>query len=259
MAIEMQIDISSGLKEQFQKYFGLKEDGGEFYLDATVGEGRGMRFLEFPGGMEFYHFKKARFHQPILMTSVNPDSSKWFLIHINLSKLKQEKIVDGEKIEFHKYLPIGILLYGAGLKISTQIPPGIESEVVSIRFHHSFLDSYFENWKQVIDLSKNLVYEDLDHLLENKLLQGLAAIDNKILCHAKVLDFMNRFFEKLKKHDKEPNHVKLHSNDIKQLFLASTHLRNPLATTAPSLEELASIANMGITKFKTSFKQLFGR
>ncbi len=40
--------------------------------------------------------------------------------------------------------------------------------------------------------------------------------------------------------------------------MASTHLRNPLARTAPTLTELAAIANMGITKFKTSFKQLFG-
>lgn len=258
MTTHIQIDISTGLKDQFQKAFSLKEDKGEFYLDATIGEGQGMRFLEFPGKMEFYHFKKAHFHNPVIMTSINPDNSKWFLIHVNLSKIKQEKIVEGKTIEFHKYLPIGILLYGASLEITAEIPAGIESEVASIRFHRSFLDSYFESWKELIDVDKNLVYEDLDHLLESQLLQALAAMDNKILCHAKVLDFINRFFEKLKSHDKEPSCAKLHSNDIKHLFLASTHLRNPLATTAPSLDELASIANMGTTKFKTSFKQLFG-
>jgi len=40
--------------------------------------------------------------------------------------------------------------------------------------------------------------------------------------------------------------------------MAAAHLRNPLASTVPSLAELAETARMGITKFKTTFKQVFG-
>jgi len=254
----MEVDISLGLKKQFQKQLKLIQRGDEYFLDPAVGIGKGMRYLEFPGKMEFYHFKKAKFHQPLNMTSINPEDSEWLMLHINLSNTKQNKVVSGENIELHKFLPIGILLYGPGLEITTQIPANLETEVVSIRFHHSFLDNYFNNWKEIIDLGKNLTYDDLDTQLENKLIQSLSSMDNMMDCHAKVLDFLNCYFNKLKYHQKETTYSKLHSKDLNNLLLASTHLRNPLAKTTPSLKQLASIANMGTTKFKTSFKQLFG-
>ena len=192
------------------------------------------------------------------MKSVNPIDTEWFLIHINLSKIKQQKKVKNKLINFQKHLPIGLLLYGPGLEIETQLPPNVEMELASIHFHRSFLDTYFKNWKNSIDTSKNLVYEDLDYKLENALNKALFSIKSKIECHANVLHFMNLFFEKIRAHDRTGHHETLHSVDVKNLFMASAYLRNPLALEILSLDELAAIANMGITKFKTSFKQLFG-
>jgi AraC-like DNA-binding protein len=39
----------------------------------------------------------------------------------------------------------------------------------------------------------------------------------------------------------------------------SVHLRNPTKNDIPSVEELASMANMSLTKFKNAFKQVFGK
>jgi AraC-like DNA-binding protein len=217
-----------------------------------------MEFVTFPGKMEFYHFKKSQFKVPISMKSINPIDSKWFLLHINLSNTKQQKKVAEKTIDFQKYLPFGILLYGPGLEIDTVLPMNVEMELATIHFHHSLLDTYFENWPDIIDISKNLVYEDLDYKLELSLNKALSSIRNKIDCHANVLNFMSLYFAKLSSHAKSTNHEILHSEDVKNLFKSSTHLRNPLANSHPSLKELASISNMGITKFKTSFKQLFG-
>ena len=50
----------------------------------------------------------------------------------------------------------------------------------------------------------------------------------------------------------------MHSEDLKKLFVAAAHLRNPISKDTPSIEELATIAQMGKTKFKRLFKQLFG-
>lgn len=257
-SLNIELDISKNLKDQFQEYFKLKEVQGEYFLHQTIGGGQAMVFVDFPGQMEFYHFKKSYFKIPIEMKSINPIDSEWFLIHINLSKTKQQKKANDEIIDFQKHLPIGLLLYGPGLEIDTQLPPNVEMELASIHFHRSFLDTYFENWKDSIDTTKNLVYEDLDYQLENALFKSLSAIGNKIECHANVLQFMNLFFEKISAHSRIDHHENLHSEDVKNLFKASVHLRNPLATTAPTISELATIANMGITKFKTSFKQLFG-
>lgn len=256
--MNVQLNITENLKHQFEHYFKLQFRDGEYFLDPSVGGGMGMEFLEFPGKMEFYHFKRSYFKIPIHMKSINPVDSEWFLIHINLSKTKQQKKVEGKSIDFQKHLPIGLLLYGPGLEIDTQLPPNIEMELASVHFHRSFLDTYFDDWEKSIDTSKNLIYEDLDYKLENALHKSLSSIRNKIECHANVLRFMSLFFEKIRGHSRTSNNEALHSEDVKKLFMASAHLRNPLATTIPTIDELASVANMGITKFKTSFKQLFG-
>ncbi|WP_273566744.1 hypothetical protein [Maribacter halichondriae] len=155
-------------------------------------------------------------------------------------------------------MPIGLLLYGTSLEIDTKLPVNAEMELVSVHFHRSFLNTYFKDWQNSIDINKNLVYEDLDYQLEYALYKALSTIRNKIECHANVLHFMYLFFEKISSHSRIKQHEHLHSEDVKNLFKTSVHLRNPLATNTPTIQELAIIANMGVTKFKTSFKQLFG-
>lgn len=256
--LNVRLNITQNLKRQFEHFFKLKEIEGEHYLDSTIGSGQGMEFLEFPGQMEFYHFKKSYFKIPINMVSINPIDSDWFLIHINLSKTKQQKKVAEELIDFQKHLPIGMLLYGPGLEIATQLPPNTEMELASIVFNRAFLDIYFDNWKEIIDPTKNLLYEDLDYKLERALYKALSSIRNKIECHANVLNFVHLFLKKISTHSKTIQNENLHTEDVKNLFIAAAHLRNPLAKTTPSVKDLASLANMGTTKFKTLFKQLFG-
>lgn len=256
--MNVRLNINHNLKRQFEHFFKLKEIEGEHYLDSTIGGGLGMKFLEFPGQMKFYHFKKSYFKIPINMESINPIDSDWFLIHINLSKTKQQKKVANELIDFQKHLPIGMLLYGPGLQIETKLPTNTEMELASIHFSRAFLDIYFDNWKEIIDPTKNLLYEDLDYNLERALYKALSSIRNKIECHANVLNFVNLYLKKISAHSKTIQNENLHTEDVKNLFIASAYLRNPLTKTIPSIKELASIANMGTTKFKVLFKQLFG-
>ncbi len=256
--MDIELNITENLKNQFEHYFKLELRKGEYFLNPSIGGGKGMEFLDFPGQMEFYHFKKSYFKVPVNMKSINPVDSEWLLIHINLSKIKQKKRTKNEQIEFQKHLPIGILLYGSGLEIDTKLPPNIEMELASIRFSHAFLETYFDDWKSIIDISKNLVYEDLDYKLENTIYKALSNMKNKMVCHASVLHFMNLFLKKLSTHSRSTNHKELHTVDVKNLFAASVHLRNPIAQSTPSIVELASIAKMSKTKFKILFKQLFG-
>lgn len=256
--VKARVDITKCLHEQLAVDLDLRYHNGEWHMGPSVGAGEGMTSLEFPDQIEFYHFGKVRFAVPVEMKAVNPVDSEWYLIHVNLSDVKQQKMVDGQTFEFQKRLPIGILIYGPGLEIDTLIPAEAESELASIRFPRSILDDYFDSWREFIDEDKNLVYEDLDYLLQDKLTEALASMHNKLLCHAAVLAFMHQLFQKLETHDKDPGIGRLRSAEVNSLFLASTHLRDPLSATVPSLDELASIANMSVTKFKTSFKQVFG-
>ncbi|WP_250437038.1 helix-turn-helix domain-containing protein [Hanstruepera flava] len=256
--MEIYLDITKNIIEQFDRYFNFTKTDNGLKPNPAIIEGDVVKYIQFPGELEFHHFGNAPFKVPISMTSVNPIDTKWYVIHINLSRIKQEKKVGGKVIHFQKHLPIGILLYGPDLKIETQIPPHVESEVATIRFSDTFLSSYFEDWKDLIDRDKSLIYEDLDPVLDKKLSLALAAMDNKIKCHRLVLDFVQQFFKKLKSHKKGINPGKLHPEDLKNLFKISTILRNPTNNQIPAISDLAKMAHMGPSKFKNAFKQVFG-
>lgn len=256
--MEIYLDITKNIIEQFDRYFNFTKTEHGLKPNPAIIEGDVVKYIEFPGELEFHHFGRAPFKVPISMTSVNPVDTKWYVIHVNLSKIKQEKKVGDQFIHFQKLLPIGILLYGPDLKIETQIPTNIESEVATIRFSDTFLSCYFEDWNNLIDREKSLIYEDLDPVLEKKLSLALLAMDNKIKCHRLLLDFVQQFFEKLKSHKKGINPGKLHPEDLKNLFKISTILRDPTNNQIPAISDLAEMAHMGPSKFKNSFKQVFG-
>jgi AraC-like DNA-binding protein len=253
--VNVQIEIDRSLKEQFTDSFGLDE---EFNLDPAIGAGAPMKHLSFPGEMELYHFQTTEFLVPISMKSLNPSNSAWFLVHINLGASRQRKIVAGQTFDFHRSLPIGLLIYGPGLEIDTHIPENVAMELVSIRFNAAFLRTYFEDWPATLAKGKPLISEDLDYLAENKLRKALQCMDDKLRCHSTVLAFLDHLFNKLQKHDGATKHEHLRQNEIDGLFRACAALRVPPTKDVPSLDELAALANMGRTKFSSLFKQIFG-
>ena len=258
--MEVEIDITRNIGDQFFDFMGHlpREDGFTILPELGTNEAR-IRYVHLPGGLEFYHFGKTQFKEAISMRTINPADTDWFLIHINLSNIPQQKEVDGEMLTFHKDLPIGLLLYGPQLEIRTQFPTGVDIEVASIRFNKSFLEAYFGKEEEVIDLNRNLLYEDLDLGMEKKFMAALQNMDDKIRCHALLLEFLKAFFNKISKHEKSSAVADMHPEDYKHILQVATQLRDPLAIEVPSLKELAEMAHMGLTKFKGLFKKVFGQ
>ena len=257
--MKLNINISNNVNDQFKGYMGGIELENGFVVDPAIGtnEARCI-FHEFPGNLELYHFGATQFKDSIEMHTTNPVDSPWLLIHINLSRFTQQKQVGNETILFQRSLPIGILLCGPGLEMNTVIPQGVETEVLSIRFHRAFIESYIPEIKAAIDLNRRIAYEDIDEKLGETLMMIVNTMDNKLSCHAYLLTFLNHFFHKLSKHQR-PTHIdRLHPEDLKRIMEASTLLRDPLEVNTPSLEELSKKAHMGMTKFKDSFKLVFG-
>lgn len=257
--MKINISISHNINHQFKDYLSGKELSNGFIIDPDFGtkEAKSV-YLEFPGNLELYHFGLTEFKQPIEMHTTNPLGSDWLLIHINLSRFSQEKKVGNETIYFQRNLPIGILFCGPGLEMTTVIPKGIETEVLSIRFHKEFMESYLPEIKKSIDLERPIAYEDIDEQLGTALNLVVENMDNKLSCHAHVLALLNYFFYKISKHQKPTKIERLHPEDLKRILEISSLLRDPLENNVPSLEELSKKAHMGITKFKDSFKLVFG-
>ena len=138
-------------------------------------------------------------------------------------------------------------------------PPKIGFSIVLIRFHKSLIDQYQSlRLNQLTQNSSSVIYEDLDYHSEGLLKKCLTPEVNSMLIHAYVLEFLGNFFQKLQYRDVDTSLKNIHPDDLKRLFLASAHLRNPFQKNVLSIEELSKMAGMGATKFNGCFKQVFG-
>ena len=255
MAIDLQINTSKNLLHEFGNGLGIEVENNSLLLNGAHGEGEAfLRY--FPNQLELYHFK-FNLKLPISIHSFNPADSEWLLLNINLSKLPLEKTVNEKELALQRYLPSGILLYSAGTQVYSTSPTNESYEVCIVRFHKNFLKQYMPHESDFQSAPKAIVYEDLDPSSEGSLRNSLREKD-LMKSHAHLLSFLSAFVDKLRLRDKEERLEHLHPNDIKGLFLAAAALRNPLAKDVPGIEMLAKIANMGTTKFKTTFKQVFG-
>ncbi|MEM6725096.1 MAG: AraC family transcriptional regulator [Bacteroidota bacterium] len=256
--MEFFIDVRQNILEQFAGFFGLETKDGVLAMDAPMGSGR-MQFLGLPNQLELYHLT-FQVNFPFSLSSANPSDSEWLLLNINLSKGILEKTVNDTQVNIQRYLPTGMLFYPPGIRVFSTSPPGEVFEIALVRFHRSLLELYdAEQIKRHIpEGQQTVIYEDLDHRSEALLRESICLSEKKILIHAKLLELLAIFFEKLMSRSADPKQEQLHPDDLDGLFLAAAHLRNPFANTVPGIPELAAIANMGTTKFKTSFKQVFG-
>ena len=253
----MKIDITNNILTQFSKHFDTGIIDSKIVFRREIGLGR-IKLTKFPDGLELYDFE-FNLKMPFQLESVNPNESEWLLLNINLSKKSVDKIVNNEQINIQKYLPSGILFYPANTKVSSISMPHTSYKVALIRVKKSYLNNYVEEELGSFDLGETaVIYEDLDKHMETLLTDALNRKCTKLKQHACALEFIGLFLDKLKKRSHEIHFENLHPDDIKGLFMASAHLRNPLGSSVPSIAELATITNMGTTKFKKTFKQVFG-
>ncbi|MEL6191927.1 MAG: helix-turn-helix domain-containing protein [Bacteroidota bacterium] len=152
-----------------------------------------------------------------------------------------------------------MLFYPPGTTVQSSNPIGQPMEILLIRFPKNLLVQYMgDNQSLLENMTYSPIYEDLDYQTEQLIRKALRSSKSPFIQHASVLEILGIFFNKItnREHRKAVN--KLHPEDVKALFLAASKLRDPLAKELPSVEVLASMAGMGITKFKQSFKQVFG-
>lgn len=256
--IALTLDVSKNILDQFAEQIEGVASHNSFKISKTIGEGE-MDLVQFPNAIELYHFQ-FQLAQEVQTQSFNPEKSEWLLLNINLSKKAMKKTVNDAVVDIQKFLPSGILLYTPKTKVYSMSPPMEAFEIVLIRIHKHFFDTYLSEEISALQNSENaVIYEDLEAKMENNLLKVLSSKTNTLRAHAFLMQFIADFIDKLKSREQEHHFEHLHPTDVKGLFMASAHLRNPKAETLPSIKELAEIAGMGTTKFKTTFKQVFGK
>lgn len=251
------IDVQQNILAQFAEQLGCPIIDNQVAISHPLMEGQ-IKYFLFPGGLELYHFR-TQSGKPIRIKSANPKESEWLLLNINLSTNAYHKTVNSQAVSLQKYLPMGILLYTPQTSVQSISPPNIPIEIALIRFLKSLLQQYQAiTLYQLQNTKKALFYEDLDTTSEKFLLTALQLNNNGFKRHSALLAFVAHFVEKIKNRQGNSKYERLHPDDLKGLFLAAAMLRNPTNQDLPNMEELAKLAGMSRTKFKNTFKQVFG-
>jgi len=256
-SLTFNIDVQQNIMEQFARQLNIEVNDNQIVLDNALGKGF-IRFHSFLGQLELYYFN-CFIHPVVKVNSFNPPDSDWLLLNINLATNAILKTVNNQALKFQKHLPTGILFYTPQTRVENLNSAGNSFEMALIRFPKSFLTAYLPKELTIISKTKNaLIYEDLDSQSELLLWKAINQENNFLKRHSALLGFLSIFIEKLKQRGTEKKYAPLHPDDVQGLFLAAAQLRNPIAQKIPKLEQLAQIANMSATKFKTCFKQVFG-
>lgn len=255
--LKFTIDVRQNILEQFAEQLGIPIINNQAKLDHKIGKGS-IQSYSFLGGVELYYFD-CKVNVPLQINSSNPTGSEWLLLNINLSTNTETKTVNEQAISFQKHLPSGMLFYTPHTKVESINPPNSQFKIAIIRFPKSFFEQYLSNNLSNLQNTKNaLIYEDLDAQSERFLLNALNIGNNRLKRHSALLGFLGIFVDKLSARTSEKQYHNLHPDDVKNLFLIATLLRNPLTPQIPNIEQLAKMAKMGTTKFKNCFKQVFG-
>lgn len=231
-------------------------DGLKLTFGGKTGQGTIEQF-SYGDDLDFYSFR-YKFNELYNQQTINPESSDYYVLMVNLSKKAMSKVVNDEGVSVHKYEPIGMIAYAPGSSIFSQTQPEVDYEMLVLRFTKTLLVEYFGEDNALFEILKTTAYEDLNVDDERMVQDILDNKDNKLKSHALVLGFIEAFTKKLLGREVDDHSHQLHPEDMKGLFKASSTLRDPLVDEIPSVEELSSLAQMGATKFKSLFKQVFG-
>ncbi|WP_299243259.1 AraC family transcriptional regulator [uncultured Aquimarina sp.] len=259
--MQLNIKVDEDILREFASQLDAKINKGGFIIPKKLGSGTAKKII-FDGNLELLHMQFS-LNLPVETHSENTENSSYYLLNINLSEQSVNKTVNGKDIEIQRDNSSGMLFYKPGTNVFSISPTGVPFNIVLVKFPKTMLRSYvekkedLEHIEEVIS-SSQLIYEDLDLDSENHLRKCILPEINLFQKHANLLSFLALFIEKLIKRDALNSTENINSDDLKKLFMIAGQLRDPFASDIGTNEELAQKSAMSLTKFKNTFKQIFG-
>ena len=245
-----------------QQFTGESIDKTLFRIPSEYGEGF-VRCISLPQSIRFYMYC-FKLNQRLDLSSTNPEDSDIYVMNFNMSDRSYSKHINNQEVTIGKDLPGGIFFYSPGNDSYGYCNPHISYIFIFITFcGNDLLRNTGDKYQTFLKHThKNfLYYDELDSITElilRDLIQNESNAENSNLwIQAKVLEITDRVLSRFVSR-KNSKHS-LNPQDVAQLFKTREILKTGVYQPATSIEDLAKIASMSPTKFKNTFKQVFGQ
>jgi len=237
----------------------ITEDG--LILREELGKGR-IRYFQIQQGLWTNHID-LELNQPIELLRIPKEKNDYFILNFHLSECNISLTGDGKEynLGFEK---VNVLLSSSCSSAKVTVPPKIPIRIFNIGFDKEWLEKNILN-----DREKKLqsffpesepIY--LSEIIDYKTKQLLQEVnihkDSNLKLSTKALQLLEYFFERLSIRESETDGGEsIHPEDMLQLMKSKAYIENNLNGTV-SVEGLAQVCGMSISKFKRLFRQVFG-
>jgi len=239
---------------------GIKKDN-LFLFNSFLGDGQLEYILLQPG--LWAQQMNVKFKEPLTLQVLPRETNDFFIISFYLSNAQIKQKTEDKLYQF-AFDNVGILLSSSATSSSYSIPVQEVIKVFQIGMTRDWLmaNAFDENNQTIKPLfEKNQAFhfsENLDYKF--KYLVGDLDLKKtyKLSVFSSILQLLDYFFSNLQKRNFDDiSTANIHSFDFEQLMRVRAYLdNNPLEEV--SIEQLAQIAGMSLSKFKRLFKQVFG-
>lgn len=236
-------------------------DKETFTFHSEIGLGQ-LQYLDFQKGfwaqqMDFI------LNEPLPLIQTASESNDLFIINFYLSNASIRQY-SGETLFEFNFDNISVMLSSSSAVCQYNIPAGEDVKILQIGFTRDWvIANAFENDSSEL---KNLftndqpIYlaENLDYQFKYLISEMDLTSTNRLFLFSSALQLLNTLFSKLEHRQlNQSQHSKIHHKDLEKLLeIRAAMDENPLEPI--SLEALALQSRMSLTKFKRSFKQVFG-
>ncbi len=237
----------------------LKSNGLE--LDNSIGSGE-IEYLQIQDGL-WCNLIDVELLKPLELIREPKAINDYFILNFHLSKSTIKQTGDGKQFN----LGIGninILLASSATSARIQIPPNAPIKIFNIGFTKTWLeDNIMSSASNPIKelFPENIpifLSEFLDFRLKKLFTGTNNSTENKLLLTSKVFQLLEYFFSRLQNRTKGDTKIEgVHSDDLAKLILTKENIENNVENIV-SVENLAKLAGMSLSKYKRLFKQVFG-
>ncbi|MBD8488498.1 helix-turn-helix transcriptional regulator [Echinicola sp. CAU 1574] len=230
-----------------------------FYSDIGLGQ---LRYQEFQKGF-WAQQMDFTLKEPLPLIQTASKFNELFIINFYLSNASIRQY-SGETLFEFNFDNISVMLSSSSAICHYNIPADEDVKIIQIGFTREWLlANAFDNDSSELkslftDDQPIYIAENLDYQFKYLVSEMDLASANRLFLFSSALHLLNTLFSKLEHRQlNQSHHSKIHHEDLEKLLeIRAAMDENPLEPI--SLDALAIQSEMSLTKFKRSFKQVFG-
>lgn len=261
MKVEVELTSPDKFHKALSRQIPSQIVGNQLVLNQEFGEG-GMKYLQLQKGL-YVDQIDVKLNAPLSIHRTPKSKNDHFVLHFYLSKSNIVQEINGAKYKLG-FDNMNVILSSSCTEAIFSIPSGIPIKLFNIGFTIDWLEEhllthYSFDFFSIFRTNRPIyLVESIDYLYKKKLNLTDFRDQSKLSITSGTLQLLDYFFKKVSERKQTGNGY--HNINLTE-FAIMQKIRENIDNSIESklsVENLAKIAGMSLSKFKILFKQIFG-